>query len=108
MNVTKKDITDTTKDDPFASAGSPSSSREPLIVEVPTVLTRIDAQLRAQSTTESVASAPPGCVCADCGHEQSTMDPCENCRSIRVVLVTVIIKLFGENWRDAFKNDEAP
>ena len=55
-----------------------------------------------------VAPAPPECVCADCGYEQSTMDPCEKCQSVRVVLLTVIINLFGENWRDAFKDDEVP
>ena len=52
------------------------------------------------------ARAEPSCVCADCGHEQSTMDPCAKCRSVRVVLVTVIVNLFGENWRDAFKPDQ--
>lgn len=55
----------------------------------------------------------PECVCADCGYEQPIvpgpgsggMGPCERCRSVRVVLVTVIRELFGENWRDAFKPD---
>jgi hypothetical protein len=51
------------------------------------------------------ASAEPSCVCADCGHEQSTMDPCEKCRSVRVVLVSVVVNLFGENWRDNFKDE---
>lgn len=55
---------------------------------------------------DDTATSTPGCVCADCGHEQSTMDPCAKCRSVRVVLVTVIIDLFGENWRDAFKADK--
>ena len=53
------------------------------------------------------------CVCADCGHEQALvpgpgaggMGPCERCRSARVVLVTVIRELFGDDWRDAFKPD---
>lgn len=42
------------------------------------------------------------CVCAECGHEQSTMDPCEHCRSVRVVLISVIRNLFGDNWRENF------
>ena len=52
-------------------------------------------------------STQPDCVCAECGHEQSTMDPCQRCRSVRVVLITVARDLFGENWRDAFDPDKA-
>jgi hypothetical protein len=47
----------------------------------------------------------PDCVCADCGHEQITMDPCESCGSVRVVLISVVRAEFGENWRDAFKEE---
>ena len=46
-----------------------------------------------------------GCVCAECGHEQETMDPCQKCRSVRVVLISAVRDLFGENWRDAFKDE---
>jgi predicted ATP-dependent serine protease len=46
-------------------------------------------------------------ACAECGHEQSTMDRCAKCRSVRVVLQSVIRDLFGEHWRDAFKDDGA-
>ena len=62
-----------------------------------------DRYARVSLKTDPVTE--PGCVCADCGHEQSTMDPCESCRSVKVVLITVIINLFGESWRDAFKDD---
>lgn len=55
---------------------------------------------------DPAALTEPGCVCAGCGHEQSTMDPCESCRSVRTVLVTVVRDLFGENWRDAFAPEE--
>jgi hypothetical protein len=46
-----------------------------------------------------------GCVCAACGHEQATMDPCESCGSVRTVLISVVRREFGENWRDAFKDE---
>lgn len=42
------------------------------------------------------------CVCAECGHEQPSMDPCGRCRSVRVVLVSAIRLLFGDDWRSAF------
>ena len=61
-----------------------------------------DRYARVSLKADPAASKEPGCVCADCGHEQSTMDPCESCRSVRTVLVTVVRGLFGENWRDAF------
>ncbi len=47
------------------------------------------------------------CVCSECGHEQSTMDPCERCRSVRVVLISVVRNLFGDNWRDNFTPEDA-
>lgn len=47
------------------------------------------------------------CVCAECGHEQPSMDPCAKCHSVRVVLVSVIRDLFGEDWRRNFDPDEA-
>jgi hypothetical protein len=54
-------------------------------------------------------STPPGCVCADCGHEQSTMDPCAKCRSVRVVLLSVIHNLFGDDWRNTcFPSEGTP
>ena len=46
------------------------------------------------------------CVCAECGHEQPTMDPCGRCRSVRVVLISVLRNLIGDNWRDAFAPDD--
>jgi hypothetical protein len=48
-----------------------------------------------------------GCVCAECGHEQPTMDPCAKCRSVRVVLIRVIRDLFGADWRENFEPEEA-
>jgi len=30
------------------------------------------------------------------------MDPCAKCRSVRVVLVSVVRDMFGEDWRDNF------
>jgi hypothetical protein len=49
-----------------------------------------------------IESVTLDCACADCGHEQRDMDPCGRCRSVRVVLVTVIRELLGEDWRSAF------
>lgn len=40
------------------------------------------------------------CVCAQCGHEQPTMDPCARCRSAHVVLVSVVRDAFGADWRE--------
>lgn len=48
-----------------------------------------------------------GSVCAECGHEQPTMDPCAKCRSVRVVLISVIRNLFGADWRKNFEPEEA-
>lgn len=47
------------------------------------------------------------CVCADCGHEQITTGRCGKCRSVRVVLESVIRDLFGENWREVFAPSSA-
>lgn len=63
------------------------------------------------STNPNPANAEPGCVCAECGHEQESMDPCTKCRSVRVVLIRIVRDMFGENWRDNFTPDpsmEAP
>jgi len=46
------------------------------------------------------------CVCAECGHEQATMDPCSHCRSVRVVLISVVRDLIGPNWRSAFTEQD--
>jgi hypothetical protein len=46
------------------------------------------------------------CVCSECVHEQSSMDPCGKCRSVRVVLVAVVRDLFGEDWRRNFEPDD--
>jgi len=51
------------------------------------------------------SKSDPECVCAECGHEQPTMDPCARCRSVRVVLISVIKNLFGDNWRENFAED---
>lgn len=62
-------------------------------------------------TKPDPANTEPSCVCAVCGHEQATMDPCAKCRSVRVVLVSVVRDVFGDNWRDNFAPDpstEAP
>lgn len=55
---------------------------------------------------EPVTADSGQCACADCGHEQRSMDPCEECRSVRVVLVSVIEDLCGKDWRDAFRDDQ--
>ena len=52
-----------------------------------------------------MSEAASACVCSECGHEQPTMDRCAKCRSVRVVLQSVVRDLFGENWRDAFKDE---
>lgn len=54
---------------------------------------------------EPATNQPLGCACADCGHEQSTMDPCAKCRSVRVVLISVLRDLFGEDWRSNFAHE---
>ena len=38
-------------------------------------------------------------VCAECGAENESM-PCSACGSVRIVLLSTIVDLFGENWRD--------
>ena len=39
-------------------------------------------------------------VCGDCGHEQnSSQGPCPECHGERIVLISMIIGMFGENWR---------
>lgn len=43
------------------------------------------------------------CACAECGHEQPTMDRCEICHSFKVVLVSVIEQWFGPDWRAVFE-----
>ncbi len=42
-------------------------------------------------------------VCADCGHLQAEMlQPCGACKSRRVVLLSIIVEHFGEDWRRCF------
>ena len=41
-------------------------------------------------------------ICADCGHEQNTIQKCEKCQSFRVILLKVAKELFGENYKDCF------
>jgi len=55
-----------------------------------------------------MTTTPKTCACADCGHEQTTMDPCESCGSIRTVLISVLVECFGANWRDAFRSVPGP
>lgn len=42
----------------------------------------------------------PDSVCAICGHEQLTTDPCESCGSVRVIPISIARQEFGENWRE--------
>jgi hypothetical protein len=45
----------------------------------------------------------PKYVCADCGHEQHSMDtPCDECKSVRVVSIKWVEDLIGPDWRDNF------
>ena len=40
-------------------------------------------------------------VCAECGAANESMEqPCSACGSVRIVLLSIIVDLFGENWRD--------
>jgi protein-arginine kinase activator protein McsA len=41
-------------------------------------------------------------VCAECGTERDDMKPCEkqDCKSVRVVLISVVEGLFGKDWRE--------
>lgn len=41
-------------------------------------------------------------VCADCGHEQNSMNRCEECQGPRVILQSFAKAQFGPNWRKAF------
>jgi len=47
-------------------------------------------------------------VCADCGHHQDSMSrPCDKCSSLRVMLVSVVKQLFGDDYMKFFQaNDE--
>lgn len=43
-------------------------------------------------------------VCAECGNEQDSMDRvCDKCQSVRVITIKVAEELFGQDWRDCFK-----
>jgi hypothetical protein len=44
-------------------------------------------------------------VCAECGCETNTSmyKPCTACGSVKVVLLSLVEKLFGKNWRECFK-----
>lgn len=44
-------------------------------------------------------------VCAECGCETNTSmeKPCTACGSVKVVLLSLVEQLFGENWRECFK-----
>jgi predicted ATP-dependent serine protease len=46
-------------------------------------------------------------VCADCGHETDKQKgPCDKCFSFRIVLISFVAKVFGEDWRDCFKEEK--
>lgn len=62
--------------------------------------------LTPPAATNPVPAETPACVCAECGHEQSTMDPCGHCRSVRVVLISVVHDLLGPNWRSTFEEQD--
>jgi hypothetical protein len=47
------------------------------------------------------------CVCGECGHEQDSMDPCAKCGSLRTVLLSVVVREFGENWRETCFPDDS-
>jgi predicted amidophosphoribosyltransferase len=43
-------------------------------------------------------------VCADCGHDQDSMNRCcDKCRSIRMVALSFVKLHFGEDWRKKFE-----
>jgi hypothetical protein len=49
------------------------------------------------------------CVCAECGHEQIGMQPCRKCGSLRTVALSVVVREFGENWRETcFPTEDTP
>ncbi len=60
------------------------------------------------ATEDNPGVTPLTCVCAACGHEQSSMIPCDRCRSVRVVLISVLREILGDEWRGAFAPDPAP
>ena len=48
-------------------------------------------------------------ACADCGAEKDTMKgTCDNCGSVRIILISMIEESFGKNWRDNFKPNPDP
>lgn len=59
------------------------------------VIERVQAKLDGQPPA-------PGSVCADCGHEQPTMDPCAACGSVKVVPISLLEINWGPNWRAEF------
>lgn len=42
-------------------------------------------------------------ICADCGTFSDTMDDCKKCGSVRVVLLSVLKEMFGEDYMKAFQ-----
>ena len=48
-------------------------------------------------------------ACADCGTEKVMNDgPCDNCKSVRIVLVSMIEQLMGPDWREKFEPTDDP
>jgi len=41
-------------------------------------------------------------ACADCGTSAPDSKPCSKCGSVRVVLISVLVDTFGEDWRKYF------
>lgn len=48
-------------------------------------------------------------VCADCGTEKATMQgTCDNCGSVRIVLISMVEQIAGPDWRDNFEPTPDP
>lgn len=55
-------------------------------------------------TPTPVPTPACGHVCADCGLETHLQNgPCARCRGYRIVLISMVEKLFGADWRSAFE-----
>ena len=48
-------------------------------------------------------------ACADCGTEKAHREGvCGNCKSVRIVLVSMIEQLMGSDWREKFEPTDDP
>ncbi|HSX22415.1 MAG TPA: hypothetical protein VLE97_06520 [Gaiellaceae bacterium] len=80
---------------------------QPAVLRVPADAPAMRTMTKPSDTIEQ-PSAKIACVCGECGHEQDSMDRCGKCGSFRTVLLSVVVREFGENWRETcFPTDDS-